>query len=615
MGEIEWGCEAPPWSMKRATYVTPLDHLSRDCYRLGMRRNLRGSMIGRFLWMALTCLPGACGHGATTLAHAPPRISVPGVARPSPSADAGVTSVWPEGLVDALASHGEPHGLPLTLPRDAHGRERWLAFVGTRDVATGAWHVTRAEDGTLDVVPVERFPVGVRAVSGLVESGVAYVLLESVGVLDQPANMRSVWIDASSGSSPFEASPMALSDVNEPAVLVSRVRTAQTRETTEHTTAALWTALRSASASATALIRSLPPRGAEVQLAWQSTFAQTVGHIRSDSAAGSPLVSRALDIVRATLTTRACGTDACEAWTERGHAVVRFALVDARWAIRAVIEDAPILAPAGLTSSVPHLVQPLGDAPQADALLRARARHIERIMGRAPLTATGGIVAVVQTDLDPNAPAVAIEEGGTVRLFPINSGALRVDGSETSWEASFADVDGDDRTDVVLRMASKEPGGQPLTFSQAFISPQASVQATSVEPDLPSALVMTDAPNADAAARAAIAIPLRIVNREEACRLLASAGSVAGFRRAAAPEAHVLHFGEPSLPTWRPKVIAIAKLTNDDVRGLGAHCSDLVCDARRPYCAWTAGSDSEHLWFGWAEERLQLVGAADYDGE
>jgi hypothetical protein len=475
--------------------------------------------------------------------------------------------------------------------------------------------VTRREDGTIEVSPVDRFPIGVRVVSGLTEGGVVYVLLESVGVLDQPAGMRSVWIDASAGSSPFESSPMALADVGDTAVLAARVRSAQARESTERSAAALWTALRSASASATALIRSLPPRGADVQLAWQSTFAQTVGHIRSDSAAGSPLVSRALDIVRATLTTRACGLDACEAWTERGHAVVRFALVDARWAVRAVIEDAPVLVAAGQASSHPHLVEAISEAPQADAMLRARARHIEHILGRAPLTATGGIVAVVQTDLDPSAPEVAIEEGGTVRFFPIDSGALRAEASESAWEAAFADVDGDDRTDVVLRMTARDAGGRPFGFAQAFISPQASVQATAVEADLPSALALADTTSADAAARSAIAIPLRTVNREEACRLLASAGTVAGFRRAAAPDTRVLHFDEPSLPTWRPKVVGLGKLTNDDVRGLGTHCADLVCDARRPYCAWTAGSDSEHLWFGWTEDRLQLVGAADYDGE
>ena len=42
---------------------------------------------------------------------------------------------------------------------------------------------------------------------------------------------------------------------------------------------------------------------------------------------------------------------------------------------------------------------------------------------------------------------------------------------------------------------------------------------------------------------------------------------------------------------------------------------DLVCNPRRPYCSWSAGSDSEHLWFGWVADKLQLLGAAEYDGE
>jgi hypothetical protein len=217
--------------------------------------------------------------------------------------------------------------------------------------------------------------------------------------------------------------------------------------------------------------------------------------------------------------------------------------------------------------------------------------------------------------MDPDAPQIAIEEAGTIRLFPINSGAMRLEGSDASWEVAFADVDADDRTDVVLRLNGHDPGGQAVAFALAFLVPPMSVQATSVDPDLPSALAMADSTSADAAARAAIALPMRTVNREDACRLLSGAGTVAGFRRVAGPDARVLHFDQPSLPTWHPKVVPLAKLANDDVRGLGAHCTDVICDPRRPYCSWSAGSDSEHLWFGWVAEKLQLLGAAEYDGE
>jgi len=507
--------------------------------------------------------------------------------------------------------------MALGLPRDARGRERWLAFVGSPDVALGAWHVTRSADGTSEASPIEHFPVGVRVIAGLVASGVAYVLLESVAVLDQPAGMRSVWTDAIAGTSPFEASPMELSDIGDSSAWMQRVKDARPPDAPDRTASTLLAVLRSASVSPSALIRSLSALGTDVQLAWQSTFAETVGHIRSDTAAGSPLVSRALDIVRATLTTRACGIDTCEAWTERGHAVVRFVLSDSHWTIRAVIEDAPNLAAAAAqpTSTRPHLVQPLADDARTDDLVRARVRHVERILGRAPLTPSGGVVAVVQTDMDPDAPQIAIEEAGTIRLFPINSGAMRLEGSDASWEVAFADVDADDRTDVVLRLNGHDPGGQAVAFALAFLVPPMSVQATSVDPDLPSALAMADSTSADAAARAAIALPMRTVNREDACRLLSGAGTVAGFRRVAGPDARVLHFDQPSLPTWHPKVVPLAKLANDDVRGLGAHCTDVICDPRRPYCSWSAGSDSEHLWFGWVAEKLQLLGAAEYDGE
>jgi hypothetical protein len=106
------------------------------------------------------------------------------------------------------------------------------------------------------------------------------------------------------------------------------------------------------------------------------------------------------------------------------------------------------------------------------------------------------------------------------------------------------------------------------------------------------------------------------VTRDDACHLLASANTVAGFRRGATPDARVLLFDQPGLPTWRPKIVPAAKVTPDDVRALASHCAELACSASRPYCAWTAGTDSQHFWFGWqGGGQLALVGAADYDGE
>jgi hypothetical protein len=77
----------------------------------------------------------------------------------------------------------------------------------------------------------------------------------------------------------------------------------------------------------------------------------------------------------------------------------------------------------------------------------------------------------------------------------------------------------------------------------------------------------------------------------------------------------VLLFDEPAMPTWQPKVVPLAKLAPDDVRGMGVHCAELACSPARPYCGWSGGADSTHVWFGWRDGKLEIVGAADYQGE
>jgi hypothetical protein len=76
-----------------------------------------------------------------------------------------------------------------------------------------------------------------------------------------------------------------------------------------------------------------------------------------------------------------------------------------------------------------------------------------------------------------------------------------------------------------------------------------------------------------------------------------------------------LLFQEPGLPTWRPRVIPATRVAADEASAFAGHCADLTCSTTRPYCSWSAGANSLHAWFGWRDDRLQLVGAADYDGE
>jgi hypothetical protein len=561
--------------------------------------------------LGAAALPTACARAP---APRPPSVA-PAAAAPSPpprpARRESTPAEWPEALARVLEGHGEPHAQPIALSRDERGRSRWLAFAGTREVAWGAWRVAVGEDGTAEVEPVEHWPVGVRVLGGVVESAAVYVLLESVAVLDQPAGLRATWIDSVGSPSPFDGSPMALADVHDIAELAARVKLPPP---VERDPASLLASLRAASASTATLAGALAAEGADVRVAWQSLFTQRIGRLDGDGAAASPLTGAVLAVMRDALATQACAFDACEAWTDGGRAVVRFARQDGRWTIRSVIEDAPVTRPS-MPPKPPQAVPADADVTETASLLRGRAREVRQVLGQAPLASGGGIIGVGLTDFAPDAPVVALREGSAVRVFTIEAGAVRAATEDARWEAAFADVDGDGRTDVIVRLRGTGGGGLPLAWTEAFIAPPPSVQASSLEPDMASALALMDAPDLPAGTRAATAIPLRSVTRDEACRLLAAATTPAGFRRQAAPDARLLRFDEPAMPTWRPKAIPMGKLTADDLRGIGAHCAELVCNAARPYCGWIRGADSEHLWFDWREGRLEILGAASYDGE
>ncbi len=539
-----------------------------------------------------------------------PRPTVAAAPSPVPPTP-DLTASWPDAWNGAFAGRGEPHAQPIALPRDARGRARWLAFAGTREVAWGAWRVARAEDGTMEIEPVERWPSGVRVAGGVVEGGVVYVLLESVGALDQPAGLRAAWIDTGGGPpSPFEASPMALADVRDPEELASRIKHPPP---VERDPAALLSTLRAAGVSAAALANSLAKEGADVRIAWQALFTQRVGHVDAESAASSPLAGAILSVIHDALVTQACGADACEAWTEGGRAIVRFVKQEGRWVVRSVIEDAPVTRSPGTVQ--PKTVPGEADTTETRSLLLARAREVRQVIGQATLSSNGGTLGIGLTDWAPDSPVVVVREGVALRAFVVEAGAVRAEMTDARWDAAFADVDGDGRTDVVIRLSGTGAGGLPVAWTEAFLSPPPSMQVSSLDADLPSALAVMDTPDASAAAREAASIPLHGVSHDEVCRLLAGATTPSGFRRQASPDARLMHFDEPRRPTWRPKVIPIGKLAIDDLRAINAHCAEMICSASRPYCAWVGGSDSEHFWFGWRDGRLELLGAADYNGE
>ena len=564
------------------------------------------------LTVVAAALPLACAGAPAPVAPSP-QTAPPPATTPEAGPTAEAALAWPDAIASAMTPRGGPHAPPVPLPADGQGRSRWLAFVGPRDSAEAAWRVARAGDGTIELEPVDRWPVGVKVGGAVVEGGVAYVLLETSATLDQPAGMHGVWIEGR--GSPFEGAPLALGDVKDLADLGERVKHPPPVGSSDRNAVALLATLRAAGASAAMLSRSIATEGVDLGVGWQSTFVQPSSHMDADAAASSPLADRVLAVVRDAITTHACGTDRCEAWGDHGHAVVRFEVQGGRWVIRGVVEDAP-LARATPGSSPPKTVDAAPDSRTTDLALRARARDVKRILGEAPLAASGGTIGVGLTDLAPDVPSVAVREAGCVRVLGVDAGAVRADAAEATWSAAFADVDGDGRTDVALHMDGKRADGSQMAWTQVFLAPSPSVQApASLGADPASALAVMDATDAAAAARAAVATPPRPVSHDDACRLLTASATPTGFKRGAAPDARVLLFDEPSMPTWRPKVVPLAKVSAEDVRGLGAECADFVCSATRPYCASADARASEHAWFGWRDGHLEIEGVARYRGE
>jgi hypothetical protein len=376
--------------------------------------------------------------------------------------------VWPDGLSTVMAPHGAPHTQPLPLGAEQH--ERWLAVVGTSGQALGAFRVARGPDGTYAGEPVADWPTAVRVVGGIRAGGVTYVLLETLAALDQPGGLRGVWIDGGARRSPFETSPLALAGVRDVDDLAARVKQPAMLGSAERNAVSLVATLRAAAASPGALARALATDGVDVGNVWQSMFVQPMGHLDGQGAAPSALTDRVLAAVRSALETQACGVDACEAWTDSGHAVVRFVVQGGRWVIRWVLEDAPLPQATPAASAPRVTLEPAADPQATTELLRARAREIIRVVGEAPLTGAGGTIGVGLTDLAPDAPVIAVREGAASRTFVVDQVAARKPWSDERWDAAFADVDGDGRTDVVLRMQGTR-GGSAAAWTQVFLAP------------------------------------------------------------------------------------------------------------------------------------------------
>ena len=548
----------------------------------------------------------------------PPRPlpSARGSATPPVPTNATDAEPPPPDLLTAIRARGPLHGDPIKIPASGKYGDRWVVVIGSTDVARAAWIVTPGAEKD-ELVPIESWPIGVKVVGSVVRQSVVYFVLETIKVLDQPAGLRAVWFDGFGNPSPFVVSEAAFAGVRDIAELERRID-AGPPAPRRAPDGALMATLKAAVKSEAALAAALASQGLELTDVWQSSFAQTVETVDAQRLSSSPRAQEVLDAVKDAIQNDHCGGDECEAATAKGHVAIGFVEQGGKWMMRTFAREyTPVYPPA---SGAPHAVASSPTTTSTETALREQVRTTKEILGEAPLAAgaagaAGGTIGVALTDFEFNGPAVVVREGESARIFPLSSmGFIDANATDTRFEARFADLDGDGRTDAIVRGAGRSTDGTPLVFALAFLAPPPSVNVDDLLGDHGSELALLNAPSIDAALTAALAVPARGVAVADACKLLVGADKLATFRRISTADVRVLTFEEPTLPTYRPRVTIESKLRPEDVRDTGKRCKEIECSATRPVCVVTDGPYSEMYWFTWDKSTMRLAGAAFYTG-
>jgi hypothetical protein len=547
---------------------------------------------------------GACAAPAAKGMAPPSAAPLPAAAAAASSSPASA----PDPLA-ALRERGPLHAEPLRIPAGGKSPERWLAFLGDTEAATAAWYVAPG-DPHHPLTPVDRWPVGVRVLGGAVRDGTPYLLIETVGVLDQPAGLRAVWTDG-------EPRP-SLDGVVDVTELQSRVAALSPRAPASDTVSSplgderpVVRALKAAARSDTALARALAPEGARVELVWQRLFRREVERVDAASYPSSPRAKDLLEIARGAAEDEACRGDVCTTETPTGSASVVMALRGGSYVVEGFRLDAP---PPPAAIGAPKAVQTSTDGGVTASVLRQHARVTRAVLGEAPLRSSapgGDTIGVGVADVECDGPVVVIREAGAPRVFPLSAmcmvGATLTD---ARFEARFADVDGDGRTDAVVRVAGRSNADAAVetSFSEVYLAPPPTVQKDEIGPDHGAELALSGARSVDDAVNAALSVAPRGTTTAEACKVLAGTSQLGNFRRAATADVRVLFFSDPELPTYDARIIPERALEADDVRGSGIDCADLACSATRPFC--TSGGGESYYWFAWIAGKMRLAGAA-----
>jgi hypothetical protein len=536
------------------------------------------------------CLSAAACVGAEPVAPPPTTLQLP-AAPPTVATEPRAPVPPPDPLAD-LRARGNLHGEPIHVEATADSPEQWIAFLGAPSVARAAWRVVAGHPPA----PVDGWPAGMKVLESRQVANVVYVLVETLAVVGQPAGLRAAWPIAVArnpgpriGWSDPPGPSLALAGMRDLVGLEARLATPGDDRGAQVRVAA--------GKSLAALEAALSPRGVDHGFVWQGAFIEPRGHFDAAGFARRPEASR----VRASLGP----SSSIDFWFggQGDGPQVHTATEGGREVIDLFVEPAPT---ASRVETARHVVAGHPVSPESLALLREQEADEPAPIAEAPWGEHG----TVSVAAFPSRQTVAVlfHDGDYVsvhRVLTDHTVPRRVWADR--FQAAFADLDGDGRTDVVLR---GETGARSHTW--AVLTP-------GVLPTPSSGLLTDDASDAwalpektvDQAVQALLKMPARAAAVAEMTRLLS--------RSARMPD-RVLTFVESkateAIEEAPPAQRAAWWRQRSGCRAQGMEC-EVWCDPVRPVCQSALHSggtvipyQTAFYWPVWSGGRVRLFAAA-----
>ena len=275
----------------------------------------------RVLLVATAVLPVACAHAAPPPGRplAPPIATAPSAAEPPPAV-AATAPTWPDALAPAMKGRGDPHAQPI--PAAARRtRAGPVARLRRHERRRGRRLAGHTGSGRRDARRGRGAMAGRGARDGRGGRRRAWPTCCSRASACSISRRGSAASGSTRGARPSPFDVVSAGARGRARRRRSRREGGASARRRRRPSAPQWPSWRRCAPPARRrrmLARALAAEGADLGVAWQSTFVQHVARLDGEGAAPSPMADRALAIVRAAVMTQACGIDSVRGLDRHG---------------------------------------------------------------------------------------------------------------------------------------------------------------------------------------------------------------------------------------------------------------------------------------------------------